>query len=129
MVPIVDITLFGMRTSHKTQRWKIFLKTFFTKVSISPSFNQNVLMKALSVCYEPIFYWTLFVCDFLHIESTLIVSLDVFAYTSTLSAFAFGGKSINFNTFFIVLYFYGICLQTRNLYYNLNHYFFFIHVW
>ncbi|KAK3794530.1 hypothetical protein RRG08_003681 [Elysia crispata] len=61
---------------------------------------ENVLMKALSVCYEPIFYWTLFVCDFLHIESTLIVSLDVFAYTSTLSAFAFGVSSLLFKVLF-----------------------------
>ncbi|GFN81429.1 hypothetical protein PoB_000793500 [Plakobranchus ocellatus] len=54
---------------------------------------ETVWANALSVCYEPIFYWTLFACDLLHIESTLSSSLDVFAYTSTLSAFAFGVSS------------------------------------
>ncbi|RUS85238.1 hypothetical protein EGW08_006999 [Elysia chlorotica] len=61
---------------------------------------ENVLVNAISVCYEPIFYWTLFVCDFMHIESTLIMSLDVFAYTSTLSALAFGVSSLLFRVLF-----------------------------
>lgn len=61
---------------------------------------ENVWVKALSVCYEPIFYWTLFACDLLHIETTLVSSLDVFAYTSTLSAFAFGVSSLLFRFLF-----------------------------
>ncbi|XP_005110835.1 uncharacterized protein LOC101853892 [Aplysia californica] len=46
------------------------------------------LYSAVSLLYEPVFYWTLVICDLMHVTSTVKSSIDVFAYTSSFSAFA-----------------------------------------
>ncbi|CAL1534706.1 unnamed protein product [Lymnaea stagnalis] len=63
--------------------------------------TNNKLCEAINILYEPVLYWTLFICDFLYLEGTLRSSLDVFAYTSSFAALLLSTNCLLFKILFI----------------------------